>query len=259
MLACLPALAAAQDKAGAAPAAEPPSPAEQATRARLADELLPAAPASDEAFAASLKAAKAAGMSEHRVLEAEVYRALMHRVKSSDCLALAARLEKSAAAWNAQESVLVDGPALATALAHALRALHAARSGDDAKYREESARAVWGATRLADLLADIEASRRKETLLATPAFVELTRAVQAVDEAAAKKVFEKAYWADAPLSCDLAAQKLDALRDAREAARSEKADEAPPRGVAAFVPAGRPGVRRGPWDASSGLVARPGA
>ncbi len=236
LLATAAAAAHAEDK----PAPEPPAPADMAERSRVADELLPAQPAPDEAFAATLKAAKSAGVPEQRLLEAEVYRALMHRVKSCDCLALAARLEKAAPSWNAQESVLVNDAALATSLAHALRALHAARAGDEPKYRAESARAVWGATKLADLVADIEAARRKEALLATPAFVELMRAVSSGDEPAALKVFEKAFWADAPMSCDLAAEKLDALRDAQEAARAaNKVAWQPPRGVSAFMPARR--------------------
>lgn len=196
-------------------AGEPPAPAEMAERARLADALFPADPASEEAFAATLKAASAAGVSPSRLLESEVYRALVHRVRGPDCMELAVRLEKSAPEWRPGESVFIDGPAHAKALSHLLRALHASRAGDEVRYRAEVAEAVWQATRVADLAGDIEAGRRREALLASPAFVELARSIAAGDEAAARRAFDRAYWADAPLSCDLAVEKLDAMRDAK--------------------------------------------
>ncbi len=243
--------------------AEPPAPAELAQRARLAEELLPAAPATDEAFEATLKAARAAGVPEARLLEAEVYRALMHRAKSADCAALAARLEKAAASWPTGDAVLIDSPALAEGLAHALRAQHALRSGDAAKFREQGALAVWRATRLADLISEMETRRRREALLASPAFAELAKAAAAGDEAAARKVFAEAYWSDAPVSCELAVEKLDAMRDAREdgAPAAKPVESALPaaRGVSAFAPARTAGGARAARPSPFSIPPRPGA
>lgn len=203
---------------GAAFAADagPPAPAELAETARLADGLFPVTADTDEAYAATLKSARAAGITENRLLESEIYRALIHRVKSSDCLALAARLEKVAAGWKREGSEFIDGPALAGALVHALRARHALIAGNDiAKFRTEAAEAVWRSTRLADLIAEIETERSRDALLATPAFMALAKATAAGDEAGARRTFDEAFWSSPPLSCDLAVEKVDGMRDAK--------------------------------------------
>lgn len=224
----------------------PSEPVEIAESARVAAGLFPAAPASDEAYAELIKSAAASGVSAQRLLESEIYRALMHRVKTSDCEALAARLGKVAKDWKSEDAVLIDSPVLADALVHALRARHALLAGNDlAKFRSEAAEAVWRSTRLADLIAEIETERSRETLLATAAFKALGKAAASGDEAAARKAFDEAFWASPPLSCDLAVEKIDGMRDAREEAK-EKASkpEAPAKGVAAFIPARRD---RLPW------------
>lgn len=219
--------------------AEPPAPADLAERARIIDELFPVNPASDAAYAGTLKAARASGTAAERLLESEVYRALMHRVRSSDLPALAARLEAAAPAWRADSAVLIDSPELAGALAHALRALHARRSGDDATFRAEAAEAVWGSVKLTDLIADIEAERRRDALVGNPDFAVFTRACAENNEPGARRFFARAYWADAPVSCELAIEKLEAFRAARADAVSAATAQHPDRGVAAFTPVRR--------------------
>jgi hypothetical protein len=215
---------------------EPPAPADLAERAHLSDELFPVKPASDAAYAGTLKSARAAGTSEERLLESEVYRALMHRVKSSDALALATRLDAAAPSWHADTAVIIDSPALARSLVHALRALHAARSGDEALYRSEAAEAVFGSVKLADLLADIGAERRREALVGHPDFAAFSRACAEDNEPAVRRFFARAYWADAPVSCDLAIAKLTLFRADRAEAVSVVPTQKPDRGVAAFTP-----------------------
>lgn len=218
---------AATGAAFAATGAEPPAPAELAETARLADGLFPAAADTDEAYAATLKSARAAGISETRLLESEIYRALIHRVKTSDCHALAARLEKIAKDWKREGAEFIDGPALAEALIHALRARHALIVGNDlAKFRTEAAEAVWRSSQLADLIAEIETERSREALLVTPAFKALDKATAAGDAAAARRAFDEAFWSSPPLSCDLAVEKVDAMRDAKAEAGAKPATPA---------------------------------
>lgn len=219
--------------------AEPTSPADLAERARIADELFPAEPASDASYAATLKAARASGVSAERLLESEVYRALMHRVASSDAPALATRLEAAAPSWRADTAVIIDSPVLAVSLAHALRALHAARVGDETTYRAETAEAVWGSAKLAELLADIGAERRRAALVGNPDFAAFARACEEDNEPAARRFFARAYWADAPVSCELALAKLETFRADRAPAVSATAARKPPRDMAVLSPAGR--------------------
>jgi hypothetical protein len=227
-------------RAETAPASvEPPAPADLAENARLADELFPARPAPDAAYADTLKSARTSGTSEERLLESEVYRALMHRVKSSDLLAIATRLEAAAPAWHTNSAVIIDSPALAGSLAHALRALHAARAGDDATYRAEAAEAVFGSVKLAELLADIGAERRREALVGNPDFAAFARACDEDNEPAVRRFFARAYWADAPVSCELAIAKLETFRADRAEALPAGPAKKPDRGVAAFTPVHR--------------------
>lgn len=219
--------------------AEPPAPIDLAERAAIADELFPAKPASDSAYAATLKSARASGATEERLLESEVYRALMHRVKSSDALALAKRLETAAPAWHADTAVIIDSPGLAVSLAHALRALHATRAGDEATYRAEAAEAVWGSAKLADLLTDIGAERRREALVGHPDFAAFARACDEDNEAAVRRFFSRAYWADAPVSCELALARLQTFRADRAPAVSVAPAQKIVGGVAAFTPVRR--------------------
>ncbi len=109
----------------------------------------------------------------------------------------------------------------------------------EATFRAEAAEAVWGSVKLADLLADIGADRRREALVGHPDFAAFARSCAEGNEPGARRFFARAYWADAPVSCDLAIEKLDALRAAWPDAVSEVSAQKVGTGVAAFTPVRR--------------------
>ena len=102
-----------------------------------------------------------------------------------------------------------------------------------------AAEAVFGSVKLADLLADIGAERRREALIGHPDFAAFSRACAEDNEPAVRRFFARAYWADAPVSCELAIARLEAFRADRTEALPAVTARKTAGGVAAFTPARR--------------------
>lgn len=236
--------------AGEAPS-EPPSPVAMAARAGRMEALFPAEPVAPEVFVARLAAARKDGADEQLLLEAEVFRVLNHRIRVAEFDALATRLEKAADTWSAEKAVLIDAPELARALARLLLARKASLAGDNAAFRTFAAEAIWLVPNLQFLVEDLEAEARRDALVGNPDFAAFSRACDEGNEAAVKRFFARAYWADAPVSQELALEKLQAFRLAADkvvAVEPASAWRKPPRGVLAFGRARR---------ATSPLVSQP--
>lgn len=221
-LALLPFSAAfADETAVATPAAETDAVADNNEKIR--EMLFNREIKTEEDFANALKQAKALGASEQLMLEAEIFRVVVLG-GTADALSLAKRLEAAAPTWDLENAVGIRDKKIIEVFAHLLRAKHALTAGDEKTFQAEAAEAAWGEPQIVGFINRMKSEGESTSLEKLPEFVALDKAVAAGEETGIRKAFVEAFSCKPPASQELAIQKVQSWREAKEAA--EKAAKA---------------------------------